>query len=60
MKMSWTERWKRSGDVCEACGAVDVIAETNVFSCCCQFAEAARDIDIMFVAEDFVVPGYDC
>lgn len=44
-------------DLCEAEAAVDVIqADDRIWGCRRQFAEAARDIDIMFVAEDFVVP----
>ena len=31
-------------------------ADDRIWGCRRQFAEAARDIDIMFVAEDFVVP----
>ena len=50
-------KMEKAGDVCEACGAVDVIAaDERIWGCRRQFAEAARDIDIMFVAEDFVVP----
>ena len=48
---------EKISDLCEAMDAVDVIqADDRIWGCRRQFAEAARDIDIMFVAEDFVVP----
>ena len=50
-------KMEKAGEICEECGAIDVIqADDRIWSCRRQFAEAARDIDIMYVAEDFVVP----
>ena len=51
------KKMEKLSDLCDAMGAVDVIqADDRIWGCRRQFAEAARDIDIMFVAEDFVVP----
>lgn len=51
------KKMEKISDLCEAEAAVDVIqADDRIWGCRRQFAEAARDIDIMFVAEDFVVP----
>ena len=51
------KKMEKISDLCDDMGAVDVIqADDRIWGCRRQFAEAARDIDIMFVAEDFVVP----
>jgi len=51
------KKMEKLSDLCDSMGAVDVIqADDRIWGCRRQFAEAARDIDIMFVAEDFVVP----
>ena len=43
--------------LCEEAGAMDVLeADERIWNARRQFAEAARDIDIMFQTEDFVVP----
>lgn len=51
------KKMEKISDLCDAMGAVDVIqADDRIWGCRRQFAEAARDIDIMYAAEDFVVP----
>lgn len=51
------KKMEQISDLCETAGAVDVLqADDRVWSCRRNFAEACRDVDIMFMTEDFVVP----
>jgi len=51
------KKMEKLTDICEAAGAIDVLqADDRIWGARRQFAEAARDVDIMFCTEDFVVP----
>jgi len=48
---------EKLNDLCEANGAIEVLmADDRIWSARRNIAEAARDIDKMYIAEDFVVP----
>lgn len=51
------KKMEKVAELCEGLEALDVIqADDRVWKCRRSFAEAARDMDIMWVTDDFVVP----